>query len=263
MQERITSHEPVFFTSTSVILRPVEKKNVQFIGKTVQTEKKPSVIERNPAFLRENWFIGALILSFLLIIWTKIRFGKLFNETITGMWNYKNSFSLFRNRSSLYQQTSLLLFINYLISAGLFVYLSLKAFNISPGYHLPSFRIYLVILLVLVALYIYMYIIIRLTGYFTMSRDALSEYLHFTNLFFHNAGIYLFPVNALIPYIYEGAAQWLLYAGWFLIGGLYILRVIKLITIFIRERFSLFFLFLYLCALEILPILIFIHLLIR
>lgn len=247
-----------------MVYRPVEKTKNFFPGENVHASQQPVILERKPAYLRENWFLGVLSLSFILIIWTKIRFGKLLNETVTGMWNYKNSFSLYRNRSSLYQQTSFLLFLNYLLSAGLFAYLSLKAFHALPfRQELSPFLQYLTIVSGLAGLYFYLVFVIRLTGFFSLSQETMSEYSHFTTLFFHNLGIYLFPLNALIPYIDKEIAPWLIYAGFFVISAFWLLRFVKLIILFIKERFFLFFMFLYLCALEILPVLIFIHLIFR
>lgn len=262
---RIASYTPEIPEDSFMVYRPYEKKTASLQGTTTTyVSQQPVVIERKSAYLRENWFPGVLLLSFILIVWTKIRFGKLLNATLSGMWNYKKSFSLFRNRSSLYQQTSFLLFLNYLLSGGMFFYLSLKTFDIlSFGQSVFPPHMYLIIILGLTSLYFYMYIVIRLTGFFSLAQEAMSEFSHFTNLFFHNTGLYLFPLNILIPYVNKEVVPWLIYAGLILIGGFYVLRIVKLLIIFIKKRFSLFFLFLYLCALEIIPFLIFIHLIFR
>ena len=265
MLDRMASSTPSLPKDSFMIYRPFGKKTVSFQGTSAPyTSHEPVVIERESAYLRENWFLGVLSLSFILIIWTKIRFGKLLNETLTGMWNYKNAFSLFRNRSSLYQQTSFLLFLNYLLSGGLFMYLSLKTFQVEVFNRGDApLLIYSLILVGLAGLYVYLYVVIRLTGFFSLSREVMSEFSHFTILFFHNTGVYLFPFNVLIPYINKEVAPWLIYTGFLLIAGLYVLRMVKVIILFMKERFSLFFLFLYLCALEILPVLIFLHLIFR
>ncbi len=265
MLERMASSTPPLPKDSLMVYRPFGEKTVTFQGTSVTSaSQEPVVIERESAYLRENWFLGALSLSFILILWTKIRFGKLLNETLTGMWNYKNAFSLFRNRSSLYQQTSFLLFLNFLLSGGLFIYLSLKTSHVEIcDRENAPLLIYFRILLGLAGLYLYLYIVIRLTGFFSLSREVMSEFSHFTILFFHNAGVYLFPLNVLIPYINKEVAPWLIYTGFSLIAGLYVLRMVKGVFIFMKERFSLFFLFLYLCALEILPVLIVLHLIFR
>lgn len=249
---------------TNSVYRPVNKKTRIFHVTTEQQAPSPVIMKRKPAYFREDWFLIVLVVSFLLITWTKIRFGKFLNQTLSGLWNYKNAFSLFRNRSSLYQRTSSLLFLNFLLSGGMFVYLFMKVFDIhfTLGDYSPVMD-YFVIILMLAGIYLYLFLIIKITGFITLNLESFSEFSHFTTLFFHNAGVYLFPLNAVIPYVYKGAAVWLLYAGLGIITVFYLLRIIKLTSIFIRERFSIFYLFLYLCALEILPIIIFILLIFR
>jgi hypothetical protein len=115
-------------------------------------------------------------------------------------------------------------------------------------------RIYLNILVLVAAVYFYLLIVIRIVDIITLAGEPLKEYGHFTKLFFHNAGLYLFPLTAIIPYVYESVARQLLWVGLGLFLILYLFRVVKLITIFIRERFSIFLMILYLCTLEILPV---------
>jgi hypothetical protein len=214
-----------------------------------------TAIKREPAFLRENWILGVLILAFLLITWTKIRFGKLLSQTLSALWNYKNSNALFRNKSSLYQVTSLLLTLNFFITGTLFLYFFIKAYYpASFTGDVTHLRIFFDILLLLAGIYVYFLLIIRITNFITLSGEPLKEFGHFTKLFFHNAGLYLFPLVAVIPYVYEPVARRLLWAGVILVAVLYLFRIVKLIIIFIQERFSLFFMILYLCALEILPV---------
>jgi hypothetical protein len=235
---------------------PSKKKAASLPEVTAVTETPAAVaVKREPAFLRENWILGVLILAFLLITWTKIRFGKLLNQTLSALWNYKNANTLFRNKSSLYQWTSFFLAFNYLLTATLFFYFFLKAFDPSLFQGtMTHLRIYLNILVLVAAVYFYFLIVIRIVDLITLAGEPLKEFGHFTKLFFHNAGLYLFPLTAIIPYVYESVARQLLWVGLGLFLILYIFRVVKLITIFIRERFSIFLMILYLCTLEILPV---------
>ncbi len=233
---------------------PQEQASLRYM--TTFTEKPVAVaVKREPAFLRENWILGVLILAFLLITWTKIRFGKLLNQTFSALWNYKNANTLFRNKSSLYQWTSFFLTLNYLLTATLFFYFFVKAFypSVFQG-SMSHLRIYLNILILVAAVYVYFLSVIRIADFITLSGEPLKEFGHFTKLFFHNAGLYLFPLTAIIPYVYESVARQLLWVGLIVFLILYFFRVVKLISIFIQERFSIFLMILYLCTLEILPV---------
>ncbi len=237
---------------------PLQKKGLPLKSRVLKTETReplPVAVKREPAFLRENWILGVLIFSFLLITWTRIRFGKLLNQTLSGIWNYKNSNALFRNKSSLYQGASVILTSNYFVVFSLFLYFFLKAFY--PSVFTGGFshlKVYLYIMAGVAAVYFYFLLVIRLTELITRVGEPFGEFAAFTRIFFHDTGLLLFPLTAIIPYVYEPVARRLLWAGLFLVAVLYLFRVVKLITIFIRERFSLFLMILYLCTLEILPV---------
>ncbi len=236
--------------------RPLRSARQPERKETVEVRPSAAIaIKREPAFLRENWILGVLILTFLLITWTKIRFGKLLNQTFSALWNYKNANTLFRNKSSLYQGASFLLTANFLLTTTLFIYFFLKTQY--PEIFLTGIshiRIYVNILLVVAGVSLYLLLVIWVIDFITLAGESFKEYGHFTKLFFHNIGLYLFPLTAIIPYVYKSVAAQLLQAGLLLLVVIYLFRVVKLISIFIRERFSIFFMILYLCTLEILPV---------
>ena len=68
-------------------------------------------------------------------------------------------------------------------------------------------------------------------------------------------GISLLPVAVVIQFIHEEYSSLFLLIGAILIGILFIAHILRGLQIFIKEGVSIFYLFLYLCALEFLPIL--------
>ncbi len=211
-------------------------------------------VERRPAYLRENWMFGLLVFVFLVISWGKLRFGKVVNQTLTALWDPKNANILFRNRSALYQTASSLLLLSAFITITLFLYLFLKAFFPGVVSVLSPLRVYASIFGVVGGVYLYFQLMLRVVAYLSLSGEMLGEYRHFTKLYFIVTGLYLFPLTAVIPYLYQGIAERLLLAGAGLVVFFYLFRIVKLISLFLRERFSFFFMILYLCALEILPV---------
>ena len=69
-------------------------------------------------------------------------------------------------------------------------------------------------------------------------------------------GIVLLPIISILPYVPDSIAPWVFYAGFFVIILLYILRIFRGLQISFKNRLSIFYLILYLCALEIMPTLI-------
>ena len=73
---------------------------------------------------------------------------------------------------------------------------------------------------------------------------------------YKNLGIYLIPIVIGIAYIHEKLKIYVVYAGIVLFVLAYFLKFYKGIQIIIKKDVLIFYLILYLCTLEILPVLI-------
>ncbi|MCD4769322.1 MAG: DUF4271 domain-containing protein, partial [Bacteroidales bacterium] len=105
---------------------------------------------------------------------------------------------------------------------------------------------------------LFRYIISVITGELANSREAFNEYYYNISRFYMFLSIILLFINFLIPYLVVIPAVYLIGFTIILIAILFILRIIRLTSIFQRRSFSLLYMILYLCALEFTPILIFI-----
>ncbi|NOY37015.1 MAG: DUF4271 domain-containing protein [Chlorobi bacterium] len=213
---------------------------------------------RETSLLKENWMLPVLLSAFILITWARLVFGRMFNQTLISFWNRKSATRLIVTRSSLYQRLSIALLLNYLLTGTLFLYLAFKNFDlfstkITPLQHLPYFAGTLFIL------FLYGLITTWLVGVVGMAKNLMQNNFQYLVLFFHNAGLYLFPFAALVPYIGNNVANIFIYSAISIVLVLYLLRLFWLVVLFVQQKFSLFYLFLYLCALEFLPLFIFIR----
>ena len=108
----------------------------------------------------------------------------------------------------------------------------------------------------ILAVYTLKTIVCKFLGYVFLVQDEFDEYLHNVNLFNKNIGLILFPVVVLYPFINDSIKPVILYSGLFFAAGLFILRLHRGFQIIMKKGISFFYLILYLCAIEILPILI-------
>ena len=83
-----------------------------------------------------------------------------------------------------------------------------------------------------------------------------TEYLLSIYQFYRFSASFIFVVTILISYTTIFPVKSYFTAGVIVLAILYLIRVIRLFIIFINKNISLFYLILYLCALEILPVLI-------
>jgi hypothetical protein len=98
-------------------------------------------------------------------------------------------------------------------------------------------------------------IVYYLLGILTESKSEILEYLFGITVFNRVMGIFLLPLTAIIAFVPLTIAEPLLYLGLLVVIIFYILALARGIKIFLKKQFSISYLILYLCTLEILPLL--------
>jgi hypothetical protein len=200
-----------------------------------------------------DWVLIVLVVALFLLAWVQLFYNRLFRPLIISVVNYQESFKLFRDRSALFEKFCFLLNLIFLINLGLFVFFTLQYFHVDLPVKNPILA-FLAITAGVFLLYIARETVCRLTGYFALSQTIFSEYTHNIFLINKNAGLALFPLVIGIPYLPEVFVPVLIYIGFTILIAGYLLRLFRGIQIFIKNGFPIFYLILYLCALEFLPI---------
>lgn len=95
--------------------------------------------------------------------------------------------------------------------------------------------------------------ICALTGNLSGQKDVFNEYLVAIYQSYHYSALIIFIFIILISYTILLPAGVFLVAGIVALGLMYLLRIFRLLIIFMNRNISIFYLILYLCALEILP----------
>jgi hypothetical protein len=100
----------------------------------------------------------------------------------------------------------------------------------------------------------------RFTGITFQKREAFNEYFQNYNLYRKIFGLVIFPIVVAIQFTPEEIKLVLIYTGFLLFGIVYLMHILRGLQIFMKKNISLFYLILYLCALEFLPILVWLKL---
>lgn len=221
-------------------------------------DKKPDnyhSMEETPA-LWSDWVLGIIIFSFILLVWIKLFYNKVISATANSIFNYQVSHNLFLDKSSLTQKAFLIMDFVFYLNVGLFIYLSANHFNLTL-IHPKGIKAFLLFTGFVFAVYLLRYITSKIAGYVSLTQKTFAEYLH--NIFIHTrvTGLVLLPLLIAIPYTDYRITPVAIFAGASVIILSYILRIIRGIKIFTLRKFSLLYLFLYLCVLEFIPILVF------
>jgi hypothetical protein len=95
-----------------------------------------------------------------------------------------------------------------------------------------------------------------ITGSVSGEKEVFREYLMSVYQFYRFSALFNFFIVILISYTTIFPIKSCLSAGIIIFATLYLIRILRLFIIFINKNISLFYLILYLCALEILPVVI-------
>jgi len=169
---------------------------------------------------------------------------------ISAFFNPRFVAQVMREESSSTQMPMILLTLNGLASSALGLYLFLN----HTGYIEPySWDTYFLILLGCVGLLIGFWLLSLLVQFYVNAEAGFTEYRYGILLFFQVVGIIVLPLSLIGAYSSFGN----IYATWcgiFIMLIAYLLRLGRSLFIGIEHRVSGVFIILYLCTLEILPL---------
>jgi hypothetical protein len=201
-----------------------------------------------------DWIFMVILTGFLLLTITRFYYEKRLGLLTSAVFSRTSANLLIRESHVMRHQSFIYLIIIYLISITLLLYQSFRYFDPGAAASWQDALLYLEITGAFIAFFIIKITLIRLTGFIFKNPDTASEYIQ--NIFIFNlfGGIILLPLLLMIGF---GSARAFLYAAFGIMALLMILRFIRGFFIGLSDhKFSLFHLFLYLCTLEILPVLI-------
>jgi hypothetical protein len=160
-----------------------------------------------------------------------------------------------RNLSGLFHwQSTILNLISFLI-IGLFGYSVASYYNAIPNGPKGIVSWFIVLGIVSGAVTL-RHLVCVLTGAVSGQQEAFREYLLGIYHSYRFGALFLFAFIILMTYTEILPVRDFILSGIFIMGIMYVIRVIRLLIIFLNRSVSIFYLILYLCALEILPVLI-------
>ncbi len=235
---------------------------IQRIEKSIHISLPP-VVEKRPlgidGTLRSessfNWIAGLLLLSLFVFSWMKILYQKYVEQVVITVVNYQASVRLLREKNVLFKNMAVGLNVVFSINLGLFVFFTLAYFNVSQVIADRNFLSVLIYCFAIGVIYSVKTLSCKLIGYIFLAQDEFKEYVHNFNLFNKNIGLFLFPIVITMPYISDYMEPLVIFSGMAVFSSLFVLRTVRGFQIIIRKGVSTFYLILYLCAIEILPVL--------
>jgi hypothetical protein len=160
---------------------------------------------------------------------------------------------LFREKVSNLSHVTFRLDILFYMVSGLFVFHFLQ--TLDTGFQSNSFIVYLACITVMVLFLSAKFLLYRLSGFLFDSYAETREYIFYTKTGNRLLGLLLLPV--VITAFFTGTllTKILLFLGGAIVAIVSIVNVFRGMKIVAKKVFSIYYMILYLCSLEILPLL--------
>lgn len=197
-----------------------------------------------------SWIPLLLFFSFTLLVIVRVFDGKRLSQLVSGFFRASSVSLLYREEYALTSRVSILALLNFLVVTPLFLWQTLHRQAILTG----GLAEYGILVALLAILYMVKISTTRFIGYVVDKQELAIEYNYNVLLFNKTLGLLLFPITTLLAFTHAIPSSWLIFAGFGFWGIILVYRIIRGIIIGVLEPgVSVYYLFVYLCTLEILP----------
>ena len=238
--EKVLKKMPVFVNSTS---------NSQY-----KQHSSALLFGRNIIKHPNDFVLGIVLFVIVLIVWIRLAFNKFITGIISALLSYQISFKMFQQRNSVMKRAFFILNSIYVIVLSLFIVEVLRFYKLQIM-EFTGLIPFLVLTGIIVLILLVRLILLKLIGYIFDSGNIFAEYIHNVFLANKNLGLFLIPVVVGIAYLPYQLAKISVVIGMVLIITTYLFRLVRGFQIIFRKDVFIFYLILYLCTLEILPLL--------
>ncbi|MBN2612081.1 MAG: DUF4271 domain-containing protein [Bacteroidales bacterium] len=219
-----------------------------------QFVKSPSVFKEKFSS-NIDWVFWIFIMIAFLFVWIKVFYKKYIYNLFNAVISFYASTRLFNEKNLMITRVSLVLNFIFVLSVSL-VLLKISNFynKIPETFDKASF--FLIILNVLILYMVLKTLIIKLIGYIFLQGNLVNDYLHNANIYNKILGIVLIPFLFATFYTDPEIAEILLYVMVVIYFLSLVFKIIRGFQIIIKYDIFIFYSILYLCTLEILPLII-------
>lgn len=206
------------------------------------------------------WFFPIILIVLSVFAALRIFYNKYFSQMLVAFVNNNLTNQIVRDENILVQRASVYLSMIFNLIAALFLYLVSIYYRWELGGIGNGFSRFLFFAVIVSAAYTLKFLILKICGWlFDLNRE-MATYIFNTFLINNILGMALMPFICLIAYNQLLSASWLILISIILAGLAFAYRIFRGILVgFSMPSFSLLYLFLYLCTLEIAPLLILIR----
>ncbi len=245
-------------TDTSLISGPTFSKSIFSNHLLKPSSNGPNIKVHE----HQNWMFLTLLLMLFLIAILRVFYQKKFTLFVNAFVSKRFSNQIIRDENALTQSTSVVLTVVFFISLSLFFYLVTNHFHHNlMGFN--GFQKFSVILIACFGFYFLKLLLNKLGGYIFKVYKETDEYIFNQFIVLQILGLLLTICCILLNYSVQIEKEVIIYLGFSALIIGFAIRMIKSVGIANMNTYSPVYIFLYLCTLEILPLIIIIKLIIR
>ncbi|HNA58523.1 MAG TPA: DUF4271 domain-containing protein [Chitinophagales bacterium] len=203
---------------------------------------------------------GLCLLMLIYVTWLRYTYGKELRENFTVILNTNLGQQIYRDREFSANIFKFLTFINFALGGGMLVYLTTTYYHVNLPFNQTGLNVALMVMAVF-ALYLVKGFVYRFVGAVFNITASLRFFRFNALVIYHLLGIGLLPFILLAAFAEPPVNTWALFAALILVAIAIVLRVFKGLTVALSSgKLHILYFLLYICALEVAPLLIAIRL---
>ncbi len=200
-----------------------------------------------------TWFFIYIFVLLGFYAWIRVYYGNIFIQMVQATINFQAANRMYLDNSILKNQLDRVLYVLYFLVIAFLVYFVEMRIELTP-YNLTGGLLYLFNLVVLITVFLGRIVLLNSVGFLFNRLTIFREYLY--NIFIFNKLTGLVVLSLMIFMVYtRGIIQDLLF--WitlWVVGMLFLRRLFRGLIFSFKKDVLIFYMFLYLCALEIVPL---------
>lgn len=219
------------------------------IQKTIRVKAK----EDQEPLLGQNWFLVLIVGLVALTGFIRFKWYKYISDVFSAVL-FKNVAGKLQSTNSGIQKVASF-WLEFLFYSN-FALLFFESMRLSGNtfFQLSGWKLLLPLFGFLIVIFTLKFIVYRFIGWVFGIQVATAEYLYQSSVMSKAFGLILLPLVVIFPFLEPEARHWIPRIGFSVFVLLYVIQVGRGIVANLRGGLSGYYIFLYLCALEILPL---------
>ncbi len=206
-----------------------------------------------PQLYHPDWLFMYLLVLLGFFAWIRISYGNILIQTVQASTNFQVASRMFQDNSLLQNQLDNILYALYFLSLAFLLFHLENEGKIYP-YGQEGGLLYLFNLALLLGMFFGRIIAVNLAGFLFNQIKLFREYLYNAFIFNKLLGMAVLPPLLFVVYTTGILQKVILSLTLTIIALVVVMRIIRGLVFSFKKEISLFYMFLYLCALEIVPL---------